>query len=88
MDASGRETYAMLGSGALNVQTLYDRVNGLVREIRTGLDTDTTVQHLAYGWDRVGNLTSRTDNNQSLTEAFTYDALNRLNGSTLNAYSG
>ncbi len=35
-------------------------------------------QDLEYVWDRAGNLTSRHDHNQSLTEAFEYDDLHRL----------
>jgi RHS repeat-associated protein len=36
------------------------------------------VQQLAYGWDEAGNLTTRQDLNQGLTETFIYDALERL----------
>ena len=41
-------------------------------------------QHLGYQWDAAGNLVQRRDLNQSLVEAFSYDALNRLQSSTLN----
>lgn len=41
-------------------------------------------QNLAYQWDTAGNLTQRQDGNQSLTEAFTLDALDRVTSSTLN----
>ena len=36
------------------------------------------VQSDSYTWDTVGNLTQRVDSNKSVTEAFTYDALNRM----------
>ncbi len=79
MDARGWEMQASLGNGALDVQTLYDRVNGLVNAIKTGPGLTTGVQNLSFTWDKVGNLKSRTDSNQSgLTETLTYDALNRL----------
>ncbi len=41
-------------------------------------------QNLAYQWDAVGNLLQRRDLNQNLTEAFTYDGLDRVTNSTLN----
>ncbi len=34
-------------------------------------------QNLAYQWDAAGNLLQRRDLNQNLTEAFTYDGLDR-----------
>jgi len=41
-------------------------------------------QNLAYQWDAAGNLAQRQDLNQSLLEKFSYDALNRIQSSTLN----
>lgn len=41
-------------------------------------------QSLAYQWDAAGNLTQRRDVNQGLTEAFTYDGLDRLTFSARN----
>ena len=41
-------------------------------------------QNLAYQWDAAGNLLQRRDLNRNLTEAFTYDGLDRLTNSTLN----
>ena len=42
------------------------------------------LQSLAYQWDLNGNLSQRQDVNQGLTEAFTYDNLDRLQTSMLN----
>jgi RHS repeat-associated protein len=42
------------------------------------------LQNLAYQWDLNGNLGQRADQIQSLTEAFNYDNLNRIQTSTLN----
>ncbi len=84
VDALGRDTLTRLGTSALDVQTLYDRVNLMVKEIKTGGPSlGTGTQNLAYTWDKVGNLKTRQDKNQTgnptyLTERFTYDALNRL----------
>jgi len=41
-------------------------------------------QNLAYQWDAAGNLLQRRDLNQNLTEAFTYDGLDRVTNSTVN----
>ena len=43
-------------------------------------------QNLAYQWDAAGNLLQRRDLNQNLTEAFTYDGLDRVTRSTLNGF--
>jgi RHS repeat-associated protein len=72
-----------LGNG-LDTTRAYDLVNGLPNWIRTGPSGGSSVQNLNYTWDRVGNLTSRNDAIQSLTEAFAYDNLHRLSSSTLN----
>ena len=46
-----------------------------------------SIQNLAYDWDVMGNLRSRTDVNRGLTETFVPDALNRLWSSQLNGVS-
>jgi RHS repeat-associated protein len=58
-----------------------EATTGRIREIRT-LGLSRTLQDLAYTWDSVGNLLSRTDNLSThpsgKTETFGYDALDRL----------
>lgn len=44
--------------------------------------TSRATQQLAYDWDTAGNLVSRQDLRQGLTETFTYDALDRLTGAS------
>ncbi len=47
------------------------------------------IQNLAYQFDTLGNLLSRTDNVQAIAESFQYDALNRVTASTVSvAYDG
>ncbi len=41
-------------------------------------------QNLAYQWDGAGNLLQRRDLNQNLTEAISYDGLDRVTNSALN----
>jgi RHS repeat-associated protein len=60
-------------------------VTGWLKTIQSGASGGTGIQHLAYEWDKVGNLKLRRDVNQSnLTETFTYDNLHRLDYSQLN----
>lgn len=46
--------------------------------------TDNAVQNLSFGYDPLGNLTSRTDGNENFTESFQYDPLNRLTQASIN----
>ena len=36
------------------------------------------MQNSSFTYDKLGNLTSRADDNENFTETFTYDPLNRL----------
>jgi len=60
----------------------YSPSTGLVSAIVTGANA--SVQNLAYQFDKLGNLEWRKDQNQSFTESFTYDQLNRLKTVSLN----
>src|SRR5579862_1468946 len=52
---------------------------GRLTAITAGNDSDKdNVADLSYTWDDIGNLTSRSDNIETYTENFCYDALNRL----------
>jgi RHS repeat-associated protein len=63
----------------------FDAVTGWVKTIQSGVGGGTGVQNLEYAWDKLGNLSSRIDKNQSnLTEAFFYDNLYRLDYSQRN----
>lgn len=77
-DASGHVINATLGNGLTTVRD-YDQARGYINSILTGSTLGTEIQSLSYTWDKVGNLRSRTDQNQAgLVETFSYDALNRL----------
>lgn len=83
-NARNQLTQETLGNG-LVANRVYDAVSGWLRSIQTGPGGGTSVQNLAYEWDKAGNLSSRVDKNQAnLTEAFVYDNLYRLDHSTLN----
>ena len=78
LNARGQLEQATLGNSLVTKQR-FDAQTGFLRTIQTGpTSAPGQVQNLAFAFDAVGNLTSRSDQNQSLTEAFTYDRLNRL----------
>lgn len=87
-DAYGRERYVELGEDGLgdefDVQWDYDKASGFLESIKAGPNLGSGTLYHTYLWDELGNLTGRTDENQSsLTESFTYDVLNRLETATL-----
>jgi len=65
----------------------YRSEDGVVKSIQTGpTPGNGLVQNLAYAFDGLGNLTSRSDGAQ--TETFTYDNLNRLETTTVTGPGG
>jgi len=84
-DAMGHLTDESLGNGG-RVLSGFDPTTGVMTTRQSGTAGSTTnKQNLAYLWDASGNLTQRTDNNQSgLHENFYYDQMNRLDYSQLN----
>jgi len=88
VNASGQITSESLGNGLTTLRG-YDAQMGFINSISTGAGLSSGVQSLAFGFDNLGNLTSRTDNNRVITlasgttqngtiESFTYDSLNRV----------
>lgn len=77
-------TTEQLGNGAVITSSYQPWTNDIqTRQVGTGAST-TNLQNLSYSWTPNSNLQQRQDLRQSLTEVFTYDALNRLDVSTLN----
>jgi RHS repeat-associated protein len=86
MDPWGHVIDETLGTTtAVRIQSAFDAVTSWIntREVGSG-GSGSNLQNLAYQWDLNGNLSQRQDLKQSLTEAFSYDNLNRLQSSTLN----
>ncbi|MGH8223219.1 MAG: hypothetical protein ACREQZ_09630, partial [Woeseiaceae bacterium] len=77
VDASGNPLDESLGS-AVRVINGFDPVTGVLEYRQSGRGGGPAIQNLAYNWDANGNLSSRADLNQNITEAFRYDALGRL----------
>ena len=85
-DAFGHVQDETFGNG---VQTFtdFDQASGRMEARQTGLGGGSGLINAATAWDLNGNLSTRQDLNQSLTESFVYDSLDRLdygqrNGST------
>ncbi|MGJ5135615.1 RHS repeat-associated core domain-containing protein [Bradyrhizobium oligotrophicum] len=81
MDAEGHLTQQTAGNGLSTIRG-FDPLTGRLTSIATGVNN--AVQNQSFGYDRLGNLTSRSDANTNVSESFVYDALNRLTSSTTN----
>lgn len=76
-DAAGNALDESFGP-AIRVVSGFSPVGGELEYRQTTGAGGASVQSLAYRWDAVGNLASRQDVTQGLTEDFRYDALDRL----------
>ena len=74
-DAEGHLTQSTAGNGVVTNNS-FDPNTGLPTGVRAG--TSGAVASFDYTFDTIGNLVSRTDNNQNYTEGFCYDSMNRL----------
>jgi RHS repeat-associated protein len=81
-DAQGNLLKQTFGNG---VQTLksYNPYTGRLTGITAGANMG--VLNLSYIYDSLGNVLTRQDANQNLTEAFTNDSLNRIKTASVNA---
>ncbi len=66
----------------------YDAATGHLTAITSTSAAAGTNQNLAYQFDTLGNLLSRADNVQAITESFQYDTLNRVTASTVAPTAG
>ncbi|EJL90061.1 RHS repeat-associated core domain protein containing protein, partial [Herbaspirillum sp. CF444] len=64
-------------------QQVFEATTGRLKNIYAGAGNN--VQNFSYAYDYLGNLVSRTDGNQNLTETFLYDSLNRLTNAVVNS---
>jgi RHS repeat-associated protein len=74
-DAELRLTQETAGNGVVTTQS-FDAQTGRLMDILAG--TGNIVQNFSYTYDVLGNVLTRADANESLTETFTYDNLNRV----------
>jgi RHS repeat-associated protein len=76
-DAAGNITKQELGNGVIT-DRVYVPETGVLKRIESGLNEGSAVQSLNYNFDVIGNLEERRDQNQTVTETFEYDELNRV----------
>jgi RHS repeat-associated protein len=81
-DASGHLLQQTFGNGVVT-QQVYQASTGRLLNIYAGAGNG--VQNLSYTYDSLANMLSRSDANQSLSETFLYDSLNRLTSATVNS---
>ncbi len=79
-DAELHLTQSTLGNGVA-VDQAFDANTGLIQQVAAG--PSHAIATLSYAFDTIGNLTSRQDTLLGYTEAFCYDALNRLTDSAM-----
>ncbi len=83
-DARGNAVDETHGNGLSTIK-VYQAATGYLTELRTGtvaspLKNDR--QHLAFTFDKLGNLSARSDTLRGFSETFSYDTLNRLTPSS------
>lgn len=83
-DARGNITQSLLGNGVQTIKA-YDQQRGWLTSIASQNGSGTVIQNLTYTFNKLGNLTKRSDGEfgaRPLVETITYDNLNRLAQST------
>ena len=76
-DPNGAITQETLGNGLKTTRSI-EGSTGALNSIQTGPGGGSSVQNLNYSWDNMGNLLTRGDANQGVSESFGYDSLYRL----------
>jgi hypothetical protein len=79
-DAEMHLTQQTAGNGVVTTQS-YSAQTGHLIGVQAG--PSNTVANLSFNYDVLGNLTSRSDATQNVSETFLYDNLNRLTKSTV-----
>ncbi|HYB81050.1 MAG TPA: RHS repeat-associated core domain-containing protein, partial [Mycobacterium sp.] len=79
-DAELHLTQQTAGNGVATNEG-FDALTGRLLNIQAG--TGSSVANFSYTYDKLGELLSRADANESLTESFVYDGLDRLTSSTV-----
>jgi YD repeat-containing protein len=81
-DAEMRVTAEAAGNGVVTTQN-FDPLTDRLTSIVAGASG--AVENFSYTYDAIGNVLTRADATQNLTESFTYDTLNRLLSATVSA---
>ena len=76
-NARGQLVSDTLGNGVSTTRR-YSEAQGWLAGVQATNSVLDVVYDSSYQYDQMGNLTSRTDNRQGISETFTYDGLDRL----------
>ncbi|MFA5632395.1 MAG: RHS repeat-associated core domain-containing protein [Porticoccaceae bacterium] len=87
MDARGNITGETHGNGLTSTR-VYQAQTGYLQSVQTGNTPLNNRQNLTFTFDKVGNLTARTDTIKGFAETFSYDSLNRLTGTSADFGNG
>src|SRR5579871_196945 len=83
LDAEQHIMQATSGNGVITNNSFSLTTGRLLSVQAAPSGSSGTVQNLGFSYDALGNVLGRTDNVEAFSESFTYDALNRLNTSTV-----
>lgn len=81
MDAELRPTWVSFGN-SVQTSVVFDARNGELDQIST-TSANGAILNFGYGYDSLGNILTRSDGVQSLSETMTYTPLNQLASTTL-----
>jgi RHS repeat-associated protein len=76
-DAAGRITAYLSGNGLIT-EKKYDKASGVLERITTGYNFDNGIRDLKFEYDKLDNVTFRSDRKLNVVQLFRYDDLNRL----------
>lgn len=82
MDAEGHILETKLGNGVVS-SAVFSPTTGQVQEISASLGTK--FQHLGYEYDAIGKVSSRADRILGVTDTLSYDTVNRMTETFVNA---
>jgi len=80
LDAEQHITQQTSGNGVVTTRG-FDVATGRLLTVDAGAGN--AVQNLSYTYDSLGNLLTRVDSNENLSESVTYDVLNRMTSATI-----
>ena len=79
LNARGQAVDEVYNDATLRTQSAFKPLTGEIYTRQSGTGgSETNVQDLYYTWDTAGNLKTREDLRQQISETFNYDSLNRL----------
>jgi len=76
-DAAGRLTSHITGNALISEHN-YNQATGQLDTIKSGFSYAEQIRDLSYQYDKLNNVTNRTNHQNNLKESFSYDMLDRI----------